>query len=181
VILIAIRPDFTAYLRSVHSANDDTISLLKGGQRIGRGCQSRFWCGFCGKIVVLQKKGLEGANKRFDYIDWHFRCGKGIEAWSEMDGSGVKGKERRYGESESKGYYTSTALPDVQSRDTSYNTGVMHVQEDDVPCNNEIYKPKKVPEESIVDVDNWNSNFNPISILRRSSSRSTNVTRAQLV
>ncbi|ERF69374.1 hypothetical protein EPUS_08646 [Endocarpon pusillum Z07020] len=39
-------------------------------QRIGRDYQSRFWCGFCGEIVVLQKKGLEGANEKFDQGFW---------------------------------------------------------------------------------------------------------------
>ena len=42
-------------------------------QRIGQDCRSRFWCVFCEEIVPLQKKGLEGANERFDHIEEHFR------------------------------------------------------------------------------------------------------------
>jgi hypothetical protein len=150
---------FIMHLRSIHSVDDDTISLLKREQRIGRNCQSRFWCGFCGEIVVLQTKGLEGANERFDHIDRHFHRGEAIEAWSEMDGSGVKGEERSGDENESKGYHTSTASPEVQPRATSC---VLHVQD----------------EKGVVGADDWDSDFSLTPILERSPSRSTNFTAA---
>ncbi|ERF75561.1 hypothetical protein EPUS_08973 [Endocarpon pusillum Z07020] len=93
-----------------------------------------------------------------------------IKGWNEMDGSGVKRKEQRDGNgndtSEPKGKHTSTAssvAPSAQSdcdtalrvrhdhrlkvdsRDTSYDTGVLH----------KINKTEKALEESVVDEDDW--------------------------
>jgi hypothetical protein len=107
---------FKEHLRSYHTADVEEIALQIERQRIGRGCRSRFWCGFCRTIVVLQKKGSEGSQERFDHIGGHFLDGEKIEDWREIDGSGVKGKERRgIDGSESAGYHISAASPTARS------------------------------------------------------------------
>jgi hypothetical protein len=68
----------------VHSVDDDMVNQQIREQRIGRNCQSPYWCGFCGKIV---KKELEGANERFDHIGGHFGDGEQTANYIEMDGS----------------------------------------------------------------------------------------------
>jgi hypothetical protein len=77
-----------------HSISPDTIKEHLRKQRIGRNCQTRFWCGFCGKILALQKKGLEGADERFNHIDTHFKEGCDISTWVDMDGSVEKGQQQ---------------------------------------------------------------------------------------
>lgn len=88
------------HLRHVHSSSPEMILDLVWKQRIGRNCQSRFWCGFCEKIVVLEKKGLEGANERFNHIDDHFKKNRQINEWVEMEGSMAKGDQQGIGREE---------------------------------------------------------------------------------
>ncbi|KAL5326311.1 hypothetical protein ACEPPN_007449 [Leptodophora sp. 'Broadleaf-Isolate-01'] len=53
--------------------------------RMGRNCQVRFWCGFCIKLVDLQKKGLEAWTERFDHIDHHFMGHHSFKSQSILD------------------------------------------------------------------------------------------------
>ena len=83
---------YVAHLQGVHSASSDTVREHVHKQRLGRNCQTTFWCGFCGKIIALLKKGLDGADERFNHIDEHFKKGLDISKWVDMDGSVVKGQ-----------------------------------------------------------------------------------------
>lgn len=84
---------YEGHLRTEHSASEDTVREHVSKQRIGRGCQSRFWCGFCRDIIVLKNKGLEGSKERFNHIDEHFKMGLSISTWVEMDESATKGQQ----------------------------------------------------------------------------------------
>ena len=85
------------HLRSIHSAKEDTIDVGVLEQMIGRDCQRMFWCGFCGKIVVLQKNSWEGTEERFDHIGKHFHLGEENEDWIKMSCSLVKGEDLNMG------------------------------------------------------------------------------------
>ena len=119
--LFYYRYAYITHLQSVHSVSDDMVDQQIREQRIGWNCQSRFWCGFCGKIVLLQKKGREGANEWFDHIEGHFGGGEQIANYIEMDGSGVKGKN---GGGESDGCHTSIAsfVADADEWDGDFNS-----------------------------------------------------------
>jgi hypothetical protein len=111
--------------------------------------------------VPLQKKGLEGANERFDHIEAHFRGGEQIANYIEMDGSGVKGKGPRGGEPD--GCHTSIAS-------AVCDTDVLPFQNGGACRNDEIRKTGMTREESDADADDWDSDFNPTPLLERSSS-----------
>lgn len=50
--------------------------------KIGKNCQSQYWCGFCGVIMKLDKKRNEAWDERFDHIANHFdREKKCIDNW----------------------------------------------------------------------------------------------------
>jgi hypothetical protein len=78
-----------------------------------------------------------------------------------MDSSGVKGKGLRSRKPD--GCYTSIAS-------TVCNTDVLSFQNSRACCNDEICKTGMTCKESNADADNWNSDFNPMSLLERSSS-----------
>lgn len=91
------RMTFQEHLRKDHHISDETIIQTKTDEcKIGRNCQSRFWCGFCGKSVDLKRKGLEAWTERFDHIDDHF-MGRGgvpkqsITEWIPVDSDKPKG------------------------------------------------------------------------------------------
>lgn len=48
--------------------NDEEVRTKIEKCRIRRYFQERFWCGFCRKLVNLERKGLETWSERFDYI-----------------------------------------------------------------------------------------------------------------
>jgi Gti1/Pac2 family len=147
--LFYYRRAYITHLQSVHSVDDDTVDQQVREQRIGRNCRSRFWCGFCGEILPLQKKGLEGANERFDHIEGHFAGGEQIASYIEMDGSGVKGKN---GGGESDGCHTSIAssVDDAE---------VLPSQDGRARCNDGIPKIEMAREESVADADEWDGGF----------------------
>lgn len=91
------RMTFQEHLRKDHHVEDEALIKSKTDRcRIGRNCQSRFWCGFCGKSVDLKKKGLDAWTERFDHIDDHF-MGRGvpkqsIREWIPVDSDKPKGE-----------------------------------------------------------------------------------------
>lgn len=90
------RLTFQEHLKKDHHIEDEAIIKAKTETcRLGRNCQARFWCGFCGKSVDLKKKGLEAWTERFDHIDDHF-MGRGmqkqsIREWIPVDSDKPKG------------------------------------------------------------------------------------------
>ena len=87
------RDPFQAHLRKDHGVTDE--DYIRGEckrVRIGRNGQSGFWCGFCKKIVKLEKRGLEAWDERFNHIDnIHFKKGQRIEDWYPLDKDIPKG------------------------------------------------------------------------------------------
>lgn len=62
---------------------------------IERNWQTRFWCGFCTKLVDLKKTSLEAWTERFDHIEDHFMGRHGflqqsIGDWIPLDSGGMK-------------------------------------------------------------------------------------------
>ncbi|KUJ15909.1 uncharacterized protein LY89DRAFT_735054 [Mollisia scopiformis] len=88
---------FQEHLRKDHHISDESLVKLKTDKcRIGRNCQARFWCGFCGKSVDLKKKGLDAWTERFDHIDDHFmgrnqQPKQSIREWIPVDSDKPKG------------------------------------------------------------------------------------------
>jgi len=91
------RQTFQDHLKKDHSISDaDAIKTKVEGRRIGRNCQSRFWCGFCTKLVDLTKKGIDAWTERFDHIDDHFMGRHGlpkqdIQNWVPVDSDKPRG------------------------------------------------------------------------------------------
>lgn len=87
------RQTFQDHLSKDHSISDEAgIKSKVEGCRIGRNCQSRFWCGFCTRLIDLTKKGIDAWTERFDHIDDHFMGRRDmpkqdIQDWVPMDSS----------------------------------------------------------------------------------------------
>jgi hypothetical protein len=92
------RQSFQEHLVKAHQLSDsDIIKAKLDNCRIGRNCQSRFWCGFCNKLVDLKKRGVEAWTERFDHIDDHFMGRpklpkQSIRDWVPMDSDRPKGE-----------------------------------------------------------------------------------------
>ncbi|KAG4428199.1 hypothetical protein IFR05_016320 [Cadophora sp. M221] len=91
------RQTFQEHLKKEHSITEPELVKKKiDACRIGRNCQSRFWCGFCKELVDLKKKGLEAWTERFDHIDNHFMGRapfpkQSIQDWIPVDSDKPKG------------------------------------------------------------------------------------------
>lgn len=79
---------YQKHLTEMHRIIDtDLISNLSKKQKIGQRSQGQWWCGFCDKIIIAQKKGVPGVNERFDHIDEHFMKEKRkMNDWKPLDG-----------------------------------------------------------------------------------------------
>lgn len=90
------RQTFIDHLKKDHQiSTEDSVKSKVEGCRIGRNCQSRFWCGFCTKLVDLSKKGVEAWTERFDHIDNHFMGRHGLAKQDIQDWVPVDGNEPR--------------------------------------------------------------------------------------
>lgn len=87
------REPFQNHLKEHHGIKDEEhIKAQSKRGRIGRNCQSGFWCGFCKKIVPLRTKGLDAWDERFNHIDdSHFKKGERIDQWYPLDKDIPKG------------------------------------------------------------------------------------------
>jgi hypothetical protein len=73
------RQSFQEHLVREHCISDsDSIKIKLDKCRIGRNCQSRFWCGFCCKLVDVKKRGIDAWTERFDHIDDHLWEGTNV-------------------------------------------------------------------------------------------------------
>jgi hypothetical protein len=86
---------YEEHLREEHKASSDIVREHVRMQRLGRDGLGRYWCGFCEKIIPLQKQGLEGSNERFDHIDQHFKQGLRIGSWVDLARNVAKSKCRK--------------------------------------------------------------------------------------
>lgn len=84
---------FRDHLKKEHHISDDEVIKEKlENCHIGRNCESRFWCGFCTKLVELKMKNQKAWTERFDHIDDHFMGRnnlpkQSIQDWIPIDGS----------------------------------------------------------------------------------------------
>jgi hypothetical protein len=63
---------------------------------VGRNNQTRFWCGFCGDVIVLNRNGVEAWDERYSHIDAHFiREELDIDNWVDGHGHDGKGHETK--------------------------------------------------------------------------------------
>lgn len=78
------RETFKDHLVKSHGLHDHDLDTKMDKCRVGRNCESRFWCGFCEQIVEVQRKGLGAWKERFNHIDNHIH-GKGGYSQKDMD------------------------------------------------------------------------------------------------
>lgn len=93
------RQTFQEHLVKAHqlASDSDPIKAKLDNCRIGRNCQSRFWCGFCNKLIDLKRRGVDAWTERFDHIDDHFMgrhklTKQSIQDWVPMDSDRPKGE-----------------------------------------------------------------------------------------
>ncbi|KAI1639589.1 hypothetical protein F4809DRAFT_656480 [Biscogniauxia mediterranea] len=64
---------FRQHLENHHQIKDPKVVELKLEKcRLGRNCETRFWCGFCEATVEIREKGIKAWTERFNHIDDHF-------------------------------------------------------------------------------------------------------------
>lgn len=67
------REQFKAHVSKDHGITDPAeIDRRLDYCRVGRDCESRFWCGFCKAIVETSGRGLKAGTERFNHIDDHY-------------------------------------------------------------------------------------------------------------
>ncbi|KAH8893121.1 hypothetical protein GQ53DRAFT_102717 [Thozetella sp. PMI_491] len=84
------RETFKHHLDKDHSITDlKAVDKTLEASRIGRTCESRFWCGFCERKIEATPDGKPAFAQRFDHIDDHLfgRSGpkKQISEWKNVD------------------------------------------------------------------------------------------------
>lgn len=84
------RETFKEHLSKAHSLQGEELEIKLEHCRVGRNCEARFWCGFCERIIEIERKGLGAFTERFNHIDDHFsgrdgRPRKQIDDWKGVD------------------------------------------------------------------------------------------------
>ncbi|KAK8036069.1 hypothetical protein PG991_002142 [Apiospora marii] len=84
------RETFKEHLSKVHTLQGEELEIKLEHCRVGRNCEARFWCGFCERIIEIERKGLGAFTERFNHIDDHFsgrdgRPRKQIDDWKGVD------------------------------------------------------------------------------------------------
>ncbi|KAI8273706.1 hypothetical protein K4K60_010511 [Colletotrichum sp. SAR11_57] len=85
------RETFRSHLQKEHKMDDASqVDKALEDCRVGRNCESRFWCGFCVKIIEITKKGANAWTERFNHIDNHYAgrdnvAKKDISEWKNVD------------------------------------------------------------------------------------------------
>ncbi|KAI1778318.1 hypothetical protein F4818DRAFT_296663 [Hypoxylon cercidicola] len=71
--IVQRRELFKQHLETCHRIKDQaTLDRKLETCRVGRNCDSRFWCGFCREIIEIKKQGENPGNERFNHIDDHY-------------------------------------------------------------------------------------------------------------
>lgn len=84
------REQFKAHVSKEHAITDPAeIDRRLGHCRVGRDCESRFWCGFCKTVVEISGRGPKAGTERFNHIDDHYSGRIGprmdISEWQSVD------------------------------------------------------------------------------------------------
>ncbi|KAK8042008.1 hypothetical protein PG993_006531 [Apiospora rasikravindrae] len=84
------RETFKEHLSKNHSLQGEELEIKLEHCRVGRNCEARFWCGFCERIIEIERKGLGAFTERFNHIDDHFSGREGlpkkqIDDWKDVD------------------------------------------------------------------------------------------------
>ncbi|KAI0601241.1 hypothetical protein F4775DRAFT_582170 [Biscogniauxia sp. FL1348] len=67
------KESFRHHLENHHQIKDPKVLEFKQEKcRLGRNCETRFWCGFCEATVEIREKGIKAWTERFNHIDDHF-------------------------------------------------------------------------------------------------------------
>jgi hypothetical protein len=85
---------YVSHLEHKHRESRDSIKDHLKKQRLGRDRQTTFWCGFCKRIIDLNKKGIDGMDERFNHVDEHFKQQRDIRTWVECDSGKTKGQRQ---------------------------------------------------------------------------------------
>ncbi|KAL0257460.1 hypothetical protein SLS55_008273 [Diplodia seriata] len=75
---------FANHLRSQHSLPENEIFPELSLRRIGENFQSRFWCGFCERVLPLKEPGSKAWDERYNHIDAHFKT-RSINEWLDVE------------------------------------------------------------------------------------------------
>ncbi|OJD28537.1 hypothetical protein ACJ73_00064 [Blastomyces percursus] len=75
------RDDFEEHLCNEHDCKEPDVKIVVTASVIGRNYQRQIWCGFCGKLIPLQKEGLDAWSERFDHLGKHFQKEQNIGDW----------------------------------------------------------------------------------------------------
>ncbi|KAI1875641.1 uncharacterized protein JN550_001927 [Neoarthrinium moseri] len=81
---------FRQHLTNNHQLTTEDVEKKLEDCRVGRNCESRFWCGFCQDIIRIKQKGLHAWTERFNHIDDHLAGRNGmslkqIDDWKNVD------------------------------------------------------------------------------------------------
>ncbi|KAH6697619.1 hypothetical protein F5X68DRAFT_5979 [Plectosphaerella plurivora] len=94
--VFARREQFKNHLQGHHGIqSEQRVEKELNERRIGRDCDSSFWCGFCVEIIFITSKDVHAWTERFNHIDEHF-CGKNqdgqrtIAEWKHIDDADVR-------------------------------------------------------------------------------------------
>ncbi|KAF7556234.1 hypothetical protein G7046_g6354 [Stylonectria norvegica] len=123
------RASFKTHLQKEHKMEDAKQIEEKLDRRcFGRHCDTRFWCGFCRKVIDIPDDGSNGWTTRCDHIDAHF-CGrdrekKRISDWTHFDpskghGDTVQQPGSRSPNAQSTEALTSSRGPNVKRKPNS--------------------------------------------------------------
>lgn len=67
------REQFRTHLERDHKITSPDMANQKLKEcLVGNDLESKFWCGFCNKVVEAKEKGLKSWTSRFNHIDDHF-------------------------------------------------------------------------------------------------------------
>jgi hypothetical protein len=83
------RENFKEHLSKAHSLQGEQLEVKLEHCRVGRNCEARFWCGFCERIIEIERKGLGAFTERFNHIDDHFSGREGLPRKEIDDWKGV--------------------------------------------------------------------------------------------
>ncbi|OKL56775.1 hypothetical protein UA08_07817 [Talaromyces atroroseus] len=98
--LFSHEKEFIKHLNEAHPyVSENKVQGVIDKSRIGAyDHESKFyyWCGFCKKIKLVEKRGVEAWNERFDHIETqHFRKGENIKTWLPAKGHTMKGARKK--------------------------------------------------------------------------------------